>query len=295
MRNLKKIWIVFFLIWLTLLPAHAFVSETPTYGTSLQLLRACSAEGETNVETDFGNLAADAMRDAGDAMIALLPSVEIGTNLQKGPITEAALEACLQQNSRLYVVCLSPAALYETLEQGISHFTLRPDRTVDWEKTHYDGYLQVSGIHVIYDVADSSGERVWSAELEDGTPLEREDDGTELSVVMTEPMVFGEYGYSVQNNSEQRLGTLRDALRDYVLASGTISAPASGRTEIRGTRDWTVKLRTLVLVVAFLAILIFGHVSLRERKRSKTSPYGFTPDDNYALGGWDSAIRRKRG
>lgn len=62
-------------------------------GYSQDLLRGCDIYGNTNTETSFGDLAADAARAWGRADIALLPSEDFGTNLPAGEVTEERLAA----------------------------------------------------------------------------------------------------------------------------------------------------------------------------------------------------------
>ena len=241
-------------------------------------LRACNSQGETNVETELGSLMADAACRYTGAQIGLLPSADFGTNLQEGAITESVLEQCLQNNSVLTVVELTPETLFQFLEQGISHLTLNRDSMIDWAASHYDGYLQISGIYVVYDAASPTGERVWSVKLTDGTELNRTDCDTVLQVVMTAGMAQGAYGYPRISTDPIGAGTERDALRSYIQEQGTVDPPDGQRTELKGTRNWVISARTPLLVIAVMAGVVFARITTLQRRKKKASPYGFDPD-----------------
>ena len=133
-------------------------------GYSQELLRGCDQYGNTNTETSFGALAADAARAWSGADVALLPSEDFGTNLAAGPVTEEALANCLQRNSELAVVEMTPAQLYEHLEIGFSHVVVTAQDTIDPEASYFAGYLQMSGLRVVYDAAApvGSGSTSWN-------------------------------------------------------------------------------------------------------------------------------------
>ena len=124
------------LIFLAAQPAAAV-----TLGESTELLRGCDQYGNTNTETSFGSLAADAVQAWCGAQIALLPSGEFGANLQAGAVTQEALNHCLLRDSELAVASLTAAELYEVLETGVSHLILRADSTIDRDLSQFDGYL----------------------------------------------------------------------------------------------------------------------------------------------------------
>lgn len=111
----KRILLLPLLIWL-LLP-HTSASEQ-VYGMSSARLRACNSQGETNVETELGSLMADAAcrytaHKSGSAQCGLW------YQLTGRRDTESVLEQCLQNNSVLTVVELTPETLFQFLEQGI--------------------------------------------------------------------------------------------------------------------------------------------------------------------------------
>ena len=233
-----------------------FRASAVVYGTSEVLLHGCDATGNTNTETSFGDLTADAAAAWCDADIALLPSVDFGTNVQPGEVTEETLEQCLQNNSELALTLLSADQLYEWLEIGVSHMTLGEDETIDWEISHFDGYLQISGIRVTCDVSAPVGERIQSVTLTDGTPVHREDKTTQYRVVSTRSVFTGGYGYPALSEEElEYAGTQREAVVAYILERGTITEPEMGRFQLRGSRDW-LKNNWITMALIFVTVCL---------------------------------------
>lgn len=223
----KRILLLPLLIWL-LLP-HTSASEQ-VYGMSSARLRACNSQGETNVETELGSLMADAAcRYTGSTNRA---PAQCGlwyqlTGRRDHRICAGAVSAKQQCADGSRTDARNSVSV---LEQGISHLTLNRDSMIDWAASHYDGYLQISGIYVVYDAASPTGERVWSVKLTDGTELNRTDCDTVLQVVMTAGMAQGAYGYPRISTDPIGAGTERDALRSYIQEQGTVD-PQMGKEQ----------------------------------------------------------------
>lgn len=245
-----------------------FRAAAVVYGTSEVLLHGCDATGNTNTETSFGDLAADAAAQWCGAEIALLPSVDFGTNVQPGEVTEETLEQCLQNNSELALTLLSADRLYEWLEIGVSHLTVGEDGTIDWAISHFDGYLQISGIKITCDVSAPVGERIQAVTLTDGTPVHREDKTTQYRVVSTRSVLTGGYGYPALSEEQlQFVGTEREAVAAYIQEKGTITEPEMDRVQLRGSRDWLKNnwiTMMLIFVTVCLIVARLRHVKEKE-------------------------------
>lgn len=238
-----------------------------TLGTSEDLLRGCDIYGNTNTETSFGSVAADAAAEYAGAGIALLPSEDFGTNVQPGDVTWEVLAACLQNDSELAAADLSAARIWEMLEISFSRLTLAENGMIDREGSYFAGYLQTSGLRVRCDAAAPAGERVRSVALADGTPLEREDEASTYRVVSARRLLLGEYGYPALSEQElEYAGTEREAAAAYFQARGCVRAPEGGRVQISGTRDWLRDNWMKVLLLAAALFLILAQLS-KSRQR----------------------------
>lgn len=238
------------------------------YGTSEILLHGCDATGNTNTETSFGDLTADAVAQWCGAEIALLPSADFGTNVQPGAVTEQTLEQCLQNNSELAVASLTSAQLYEMLEIGVSHLTLGEDGMIDWGRSQFDGYLQISGIQVTCDVSAQIGQRIQAIALADGAQLDRGDMTAQYRVASTRALLTGAYGYPTYPEKELELvGTEREAVAAYIREKGAISEPEMARFRLQGSRDW-LKNNWLTMALVFLTVcLIMARLRYTKTKK----------------------------
>lgn len=237
-------------------------------GYSQDLLRGCDIYGNTNTETSFGDLAADAARAWGRADIALLPSEDFGTNLPAGEVTEEALAACLQNDSALAAVEITAAQLWQMLETGVSHIQVTEASTVDWEASYFPGYFQVSGLQVAYDLAAPAGERVYQLTLEDGTAVNPRDQETRYRVVSTRALLLGGYGYPAFDEEKlEDAGTELEAVMAYFRAHETVTRPET-RVRIYGTRDWVFRHRSSILLILVALCLVIAQFT-RRRKRER--------------------------
>lgn len=254
-RNLTRILTSIF-VTVCLMFLLPFEAEAAVYGTSDILLHGCDATGNTNTETSFGDLTADAAAHWCDAKIALLPSADFGTNVQPGEVTDKTLEQCLKNNSALAVTLMSANQLYERLEISVSHLTLGADDTIDWALSHFDGYLQISGIRVVCDVSAPIGERIQSIELTDGTPVHRDDTTAQYRVVSTQSVLTGGYGYPALSEEKlEPVGTEREAVAAYIQENGTITEPQMDRFRLQGSRDW-IKDNWITMILIFVTVCL---------------------------------------
>jgi len=276
-KKIRKFALGFLCVLLCLQAVQLSRAAEEVLGQNAQRLQACNSRGNTNVETDFGNFMADAMAWVADADVALLPSGDLGNHLQQGSVTESALDFCLMRDAPLGSAWVSPAQLCAYLEHGISHITIKEDESIDWDASYFDGYLQVSGISVIYDLAAPKGERVLELKLSDGELLDREDGDSRLLLVSTLGLLEGEYGFPQAEVLEQ-FGTEQAAAAAYVRHLGTVRTPAGDRTKLLGARSfWNDNGRMIGGLVAVVGIVIaVSTMEARKRKkREKFVPRGY--------------------
>jgi hypothetical protein len=235
-------------------------------GQCNDLLRGSDTSGATNTELSLGSVTADAARAFGQADVALLPSEDFGSNLQPGGVTEEDLAQCLQRNSTLAVVEMTARQLCQELEWGFSFVTLDPAETIDQEDSYFPGYLQLSGLRVTYDATAPAGERIYSIELEDGTPVDQEDETARYRVVSTQALLLGEYGYpAFDEQSLTLLGTEQQAFAAYLQSQGSVGEPDS-RVTIYGTRDETVRQWLILLALLICGVLLLARLTGRTPK-----------------------------
>ncbi|XP_011184436.1 protein 5NUC isoform X2 [Zeugodacus cucurbitae] len=196
-----------------------------------------------SVECNLGNLVADSMiyarvaEDQGgaywtDAPIAIMNGGGIRSGIDKrsdGSITENDVLSVLPFKNKLFVVNISGKRLRDTLELSAIKRT----------KDSSGGFLQFSGLHVVYDYHNEEGSRVVSVEVRCGEcempDYEPLNDSKTYKIISTEFLVNGGDQHSlVENGTEPILMKWGDkeALVEYLKHRDFIYPELEGRIEV---------------------------------------------------------------
>lgn len=224
-------------VLLFLLAMTPGVMAAEVLGQNESLLTATNEPGSRAQEMPLGNVAADAVRHCAGADIALIPGGCFRFNLLGGDVTHEDLELVFPEKDPLGMAEMTPAQVWNMLEHSFSPFVIGEDDRVDWDKSAWDGFLQVSGFRVRVDVTNEPGERVLEIVLNDGRSLSPADETTLLTVAATTAMLEGGYGYETALWDDLAL-TLPQAMEKYMAAQGgLLQAAESGRIDQIGTPD----------------------------------------------------------
>ena len=175
---------------------------------------AAEFEKSERVESSLADIVADAFREKGKTQIAIQNTGGIRSPISKGKITFGDVFAVLPFQNTMITLRLTGSQIKKTLERGLVP-------TV--------GIVSISGLRVHFDLNKRPGERVVSAILLDGTPIE---DSQLYSVSTNDFLLIGGDGYAEFANGKDIVDTgvfLRDAMVEYIKASGTISPKLDGR------------------------------------------------------------------
>ncbi len=206
-------------------------------GVGLMLMlapRPARAEGQSTTaltnqncdtqETSFGDLTADALRDASKAKVALVASISFikAGSLAPGPLSADRVGSMLANPGEVWAVSeLSGAKLRDTLERAV-HSVPLPSTS----------FLQVSGVTFQYDPAAPRGQRVTSV-LVGLDPLLN--DAT-YRVAMPLSLAKGGSGYfkifTARDIKQQSQQSLADAIVKYAESKGTVSPSGFGRISV---------------------------------------------------------------
>lgn len=163
--------------------ASALVHAAPK--DSIQLQSALDGSGSSVKETTAGDLLADALRQAGNAQIGLVPADDIAdTTISAGSIPAAKLTTLLRRpddpGDTIVVLKLTGAQVMHALELGVGH-----------APQPFAGFWQVSGLQVRYDASQPEGKRVSLA----GTGGSEINASATYIVAMTRSEALGDLGY----------------------------------------------------------------------------------------------------
>lgn len=191
-------------------------------GTTTTELTSANAQRS---ETSFGQLAADALANAADTTIAVVPAVSFKSGtIPVGPVTEQKVAELLTQPTETWaVVRLTGAELKETLERSVSRAP-QPNA----------GFLQVSGIAMTYDPEEPRNSRIVNLTVSgaDVQPTQ------EYDVAMPLSLAKGGSGYFTIFDEEDKVRSgsdeMAEAIVNYVQEKGTVSYTGQGRINVAG-------------------------------------------------------------
>jgi 2',3'-cyclic-nucleotide 2'-phosphodiesterase/3'-nucleotidase len=165
-------------------------------------------------ESALADIVADAFREKAKTQIAIQNIGGIRANIPKGNITWGNVFEVLPFQNTMITLKLTGAQVKKTLERGLVP-------TI--------GMVSLSGLRVHFDLTKPAGERVVSALLSDGTPL---DEAKLYSVTTNDFVLAGGDGYTEFANGTDIVDTgifLRDVLVDYIKAKSILSPIIDGR------------------------------------------------------------------
>jgi 2',3'-cyclic-nucleotide 2'-phosphodiesterase (5'-nucleotidase family) len=164
-----------------------------------------------NSESSLANLIADAYREKGKTQIALQNPGGIRTRIQMGKVTWGNAFEVLPFQNTLITLKLTGTQLKKTLA---------------WD------LLAVSGLNVRLDLKKPAGQRLVSATLADGTPI---DDSQFYTVTTNDFILAGGDGFSEIMKGAEIKDTgilLRDVFVDYIKSHVVLSPAIDGRIVI---------------------------------------------------------------
>ena len=207
------------------------------------------------VETNFGDFAADAFREAGIAfskntgedrdipVIAVENGGGIRASLHNGDITLGDLISAFPYSNTLYMKEITPALLYQIMEISAGSMDGQDGGTgMLLQKDVFGGFLQISGFNVEFNPDAPAGERVVSIAAEGfRQPLSRSDTSSKLPLVSNNYIMSGGNGYDVlaQLPKKGEAGGELETIQGYLeecIAENTLKSYAvpAGRIVIKG-------------------------------------------------------------
>ena len=168
------------------------------------------------METEAGNVIADAVREAGGADIALVPAAAFK------PEASAPRPATVEQAAGLLEV---PADEVVVLSLRGAQVLAALERSVSFAPQPSAGFLQVSGVKFSYNPSKPGGQRIGAATLLSGAPLEA---ARTYKVATTRPLANGQQGYFQIWERDQITGGTGKSLKDALTERAARKALSSG-------------------------------------------------------------------
>ncbi len=172
-------------------------------------------------ETNLGDVAADAVRVAGDADFAIINGGGIRASIQEGDITREDVITVFPFGNFLVVKEMPGSAIIELMEHGLSFY---PEEA--------GAFPQISGMTFTFNPDNPAGSRVMAASLEEnGQPITSD---TMYTVATNDFMAIGGDDYTTfLDYPDLRYGDSFDViLTDYLAANSEHSAEPAGRVAV---------------------------------------------------------------
>ena len=204
-------------------------------GESSVLMSSERSPGIRTQEMPLGSLVADAYRFASDAEIAIANGGDIRADLPSGVITMGDVISVLPFGNTLMVKDITPAVLFEVLENGVSGIVVNDDFTIDYEQSPQGRFPQISGFSFTYDPSAPVGNRVQSVTLDDGRELSPDDNTTTISLASSNYLMTGGDEYTMLEDIpvSRELGSADEALAEYIRKHTPVNTPSEGRIMIQ--------------------------------------------------------------
>lgn len=232
-------------------------------GTVYEIIDAAGAEYD---ECALGDLTADALRWATGADIALVGGGLLRTNLPYGELTGAVLEAAYTDNAAVRVYELGGETLYSLFELSVGRECQQETGELDPAASAFAGFLQVSGVRLVWDASAPAGSRVYRLEDAAGNILSAEKGEYCARVAVTSDLLLPEYGYAaLLGEAEAGETDLFACLTAYAEAEGELYTPEADRIYVRAAgRDRLVREPRFVLLA--IAVLFLGSAFTKRAK-----------------------------
>lgn len=201
-------------------------------------------------ETNLGDLSADAYAWAAETYLAkqgketkyifgVINGGGVRESIPAGEITVGNLVTVFPFSNTLMVKKITPAILYQVMENSVSYQTGQEQGTGTLLGGASGGYLQISGFQVSYNPSAGAGEKVTSIQVPDETgndtvTLSKDDTQTEIMLVSNNFIMTGGNEYTMLGELplEAEIGGELEAVESYlteVFDQGVIGAyPVQG-------------------------------------------------------------------
>ncbi|MHB8062501.1 MAG: bifunctional metallophosphatase/5'-nucleotidase, partial [Ruminiclostridium sp.] len=177
-------------------------------------------------ETNLADLLTDAMRESGNADIALMNGGGIRESIPQGEVSIYKIGKALPFINSLVTIELRGDKIYSSLERGIMQYP---------NSGSNGGFLQVSGIKYTFDASKPAGQRIVSVTTNDGKELDKD---KFYKVATNDYLYNGGDGYEefVAAKLLNRGELLKDVLIKYIKSKGIVAPKEEGRIAVENER-----------------------------------------------------------
>jgi len=232
------------------------------------LLSAIEDNNAKIYESSLGSAVADAVRISLKSDVAIVCGGELAYGLLPGGITYDEIKSAFTKDSKIAAASLTVKDLRQILERGLANLTLNDSEGVDEKLSAFDGFPQISGFKLYYDVSAPPGKRVYKIVIR-GESVDLDSETYTLTLGSTLGMLKGEYGHPPVDDIKESDLTLSEAMLAYIVNGLNEYSPSERRMHMRGINDGGLSAyipKTIFPVIMIVFLVAHFTKSRRERE-----------------------------
>lgn len=253
-------------------------SGTEIAGVVPQTLSAIDEYNARCYESSLGNAVADAVRISLGSDVAIIPGGDLAIGLVPGKATYDEIKNVFAEDREIAMTRVTIKELRQILERGLSNITLDESERIDEHLSAYDGFPQISGFTLYYDVSAPPGERVYQLLIQ-GERVDLDSDTQTVTLGSTAHMLKGGYDLPPVDDVTASELTLSDVMLRYIVNGLNEYSPAERRMHVRGGFDAGLSEYMPIIIFPIITVIFLVGYFTRSRRAADIKARSETPLD----------------
>ena len=263
------------LLMLPVMPVSAN-SGTEIAGVVPRLLSAMDDNNARCYESSLGSAVADAVRISLGSDIAIICGGELAYGLPPGEATYDEIKNVFVEDHKIAAARVTVKELRQILERGLANITLDQSERIDEHRSASDGFPQISGFMLYYDVSAPPGQRVYEI-LIHGERVDLDSDTHTVTLGSTAYMLQGGYGLPPVEDVTASELTLSEVMVRYIVSGLNEYSPSERRMHVRGGNDAGLSAYIPIMIFPVVTIIFFVAFLSRSRRETDLKARSETP------------------
>jgi len=259
---------VYSLLILSVIPVSANSGSEITVVVP-RLLSAIDNNNARCYESSLGSVVADAVRISLDSDIAIICGGDLANGLLPGKATREEIKNVFIKDQKIAVARVTIKQLRQILERGLANITLDKTERINERLSACDGFPQISGFNLYYDVSAPPGKRVYKIQIQ-GKSVDLDSDTQTVALGSTEHMLKGGYGLPSVDDVATSEQTLSDVMLRHIVSGLDEYSPTERRIHVRGVNDGGLSAYIPITIFPVLTIVFIVAYLSRSRCESKS-------------------------
>lgn len=263
------------LLMLPVMPVSAN-SGTEIVGVVPRLLSAMDDNNARCYESSLGSAVADAVRISFESDVAIICGGDLAYGLLPGEATYDEIKNVFAEDREIAVASVTIKELRQILERGLAYITLDESERIDEHLSVFDGFPQISGFELYYDVSAPQGERVYEL-LINGESVDLDSDTYTVTLGSTAHMLKGGYGLPPVDDVTASELTLSAVMLRYIVNGLNEYSPTGRRMHVRGVNDAGILADIPIMIFPVVTVVFLVAYLSRSKRETDTKARSETP------------------